>query len=191
MGVGQHLLVATPPRPAIPICLGRFPHSLFLSSALPRCRFSLSCNSFFALLFILLLYSFVMSFPVGHRGTRILRLPSRQVRSQASNVGVGSSGYDASEDHNSQNLFVNSPSSESSSETEKRPNRIPYPLSIAMVLLGSALVFSLIMFVKGGPSSILAAIAKSGFAAAFMLIFVSEIGDKEKVKTKAAVLLRA
>lgn len=105
-------------------------------------------------------------------------MPSRQVRSQASNVGVGSSGYDASEDHNSQNLFVNSPSSESSSETEKRPNRIPYPLSIAMVLLGSALVFSLIMFVKGGPSSILAAIAKSGFAAAFMLIFVSEIGDK-------------
>lgn len=105
-------------------------------------------------------------------------MPSRQVRSQASNVGVGSSGYDSSEDHNSQNLFVNSPSSESSSETEKRPNRIPYPLSIAMVLLGSALVFSLIMFVKGGPSSILAAIAKSGFAAAFMLIFVSEIGDK-------------
>lgn len=47
-----------------------------------------------------------------------------------------------------------------------------------MVLIGSALVFSLIMFVKGGPSSILAAIAKSGFTAAFTLISVSEIGDK-------------
>lgn len=60
----------------------------------------------------------------------------------------------------------------------KPPNRIPYPLSIAFVLLGCGLVFSLIAFVKGGPSSVLAAIAKSGFTAAFTLIFVSEIGDK-------------
>jgi len=60
----------------------------------------------------------------------------------------------------------------------KPPNQIPYPLSIAFVLLGCALVFSLIAFVKGGPSSVLAAIAKSGFTAAFTLIFVSEIGDK-------------
>ena len=60
----------------------------------------------------------------------------------------------------------------------KPPTQIPYPLSIAFVLLGCAFVFSLIAFVKGGPSSILAAIAKSGFTAAFTLIFVSEIGDK-------------
>ena len=55
---------------------------------------------------------------------------------------------------------------------------MPYPLSIALVLFGCALVFSLVNFVKGGPSSLLAAIAKSGFTAAFTLIFVSEIGDK-------------
>lgn len=62
--------------------------------------------------------------------------------------------------------------------SQKRPERIPYPLSIALVLFGSALVFLLIAFVKGGPSAVLAAIAKSGFTAAFTLIFVSEIGDK-------------
>ena len=55
---------------------------------------------------------------------------------------------------------------------------MPYPLSIALVLFGCALVFSLVNFVKGGPSSLLAAVAKSGFTAAFTLIFVSEIGDK-------------
>jgi len=60
----------------------------------------------------------------------------------------------------------------------KPPSKIPYPLSIAIVLLGCTLVFSLIAFVRGGPSSILAAIAKSGLTAAFTLIFVSEIGDK-------------
>lgn len=59
-----------------------------------------------------------------------------------------------------------------------KPNRIPYPISIALVLFGCTLVFSLIAFVKGGPSSVLAAIAKSGFTAAFTLIFISEIGDK-------------
>lgn len=62
--------------------------------------------------------------------------------------------------------------------SEKPPDRIPYPLSIAIVLFGCALAFSLITFTKGGPSSLLAAIAKSGFTAAFTLIFVSEIGDK-------------
>lgn len=31
---------------------------------------------------------------------------------------------------------------------------------------------------KGGPAALMAAIAKSGFSAAFALIFVSEIGDK-------------
>ena len=62
--------------------------------------------------------------------------------------------------------------------SERRPNQIPYPLAIAIVLCGCALVFCLIAFIKGSPSAVLSAIAKSGFTAAFSLIFVSEIGDK-------------
>lgn len=48
------------------------------------------------------------------------------------------------------------------------------------VLLGCTLAFSLIVLSKGNPSTIIAAVAKSGFTAAFTLIFVSEIGDKVK-----------
>ena len=63
-------------------------------------------------------------------------------------------------------------------DSQKPPIQIPYPLAIALVLFGCGSVFSLIAFVKGGPSTLLAAISKSGFTAAFSLIFVSEIGDK-------------
>lgn len=73
--------------------------------------------------------------------------------------------------------------------SKKPPEQMPYPLQIALVLLGSALVFSLIAFVKGGPSSALAAIAKSGFTAAFTLIFVSEIGDKVTKQTNLLFFL--
>lgn len=100
------------------------------------------------------------------------------IRAQASNVGTGSGGYEGKGENDNQRIFVNGPPSDSSSNIEKPPDRIPYPLSIAIVLFGCALVFSLITFTKGGPSSLLAAIAKSGFTAAFTLIFVSEIGDK-------------
>ncbi|KAA8527863.1 hypothetical protein F0562_035268 [Nyssa sinensis] len=99
------------------------------------------------------------------------------IRAQASNVGVGSGGYEERGENDSQNIFSNGPPCDNSSEIGEPPNRIPYPLSIAIVLFGGALAYSLIAFVKG-PSSLLAAIAKSGFTAAFTLIFVSEIGDK-------------
>lgn len=119
-----------------------------------------------------------LSLSLRSKETRKFKSIVSPIRSQASNVGVGSSNYDGREEFDSQNLIPNDPSSESSSQSERRPSRIPYPLSIAMVLSGCALAFSLIMFVKGGPSTILEAIAKTGFTAAFTLIFVSEIGDK-------------
>ncbi|XP_031269883.1 protein PAM71-homolog, chloroplastic-like [Pistacia vera] len=100
------------------------------------------------------------------------------VRAHASNVGLGSGGYEGREENDNQKIFVNGPTSDGSSDNQKPPSRIPYPLSIAIVLFGCTLVFSLIAFVKGGPTLLLAAIAKSGFTAAFSLIFVSEIGDK-------------
>ncbi|KAJ7010000.1 hypothetical protein NC653_000649 [Populus alba x Populus x berolinensis] len=100
-------------------------------------------------------------------------------RAQASNVGIGSGGYEGKEEQDNQKSFVNGPPGDNLPEIVKPPSKIPYPLSIAIVLLGCTLVFSLIAFVRGGPSSILAAIAKSGLTAAFTLIFVSEIGDKQ------------
>ncbi|KAK6914213.1 Gdt1 family [Dillenia turbinata] len=101
------------------------------------------------------------------------------IRAQASNVSIGSEGYEDRKENENENIFVNSPAGDNASELGKKPSSlIPYPVSIALVLLGCSAVFSLIAFVKGGPSSILAAIAKSGFTAAFTLIFVSEIGDK-------------
>lgn len=111
------------------------------------------------------------------REVSILNLVRSATRIQASNVGIGG-GYEGKEENDNKKIFVDSPQSDISSEIEKSPDRIPYPLSIAIVLLGCALVFSLIAFVQGEPSSLLAAISKSGFTAAFTLIFVSEIGDK-------------
>ncbi|GAB4851412.1 Protein PAM71-, chloroplastic [Ancistrocladus abbreviatus] len=119
----------------------------------------------------------IITASLRYRGRSSLKSIASPVRSQASNVGVGSSGYDEGEKNDSQKILAD-PTNESLRQLEKPPNRIPYPLSIAMVLFGCALVYSLIMFVKRGPPSILAAIAKSGFTAAFTLIFVSEIGDK-------------
>ncbi|OMO99313.1 hypothetical protein CCACVL1_03860 [Corchorus capsularis] len=112
------------------------------------------------------------------RCRKISRLSStcRTLRAQASNVGIGSGGYEGRDEKEDHKSFV--PSSDSSSEVVKPPSQIPYPISVALVLLGCAAVFSLISFAKFGPSSFLSAIAKSGLTAAFSLIFVSEIGDK-------------
>lgn len=98
-------------------------------------------------------------------------------RPHASSASVGAGGYGENGD---KNMFSHGASSDgtSSSRPPKQPSRISYPLSIAGVLLGCALAFSIIVSIKGGPSSLVAAIAKSGFTAAFTLIFVSEIGDK-------------
>ncbi|KAG6791307.1 hypothetical protein POTOM_000423 [Populus tomentosa] len=125
------------------------------------------------------------------RRREISKLNSRPgtFRAQASNVGIGSGGYEGKEEQDNQKSFVNGPPGDNLPEIVKPPSKIPYPLSIAIVLLGCTLVFSLIAFVRGGPSSILAAIAKSGLTAAFTLIFVSEIGDKVLLGSMGALSL--
>ncbi|CAM0884404.1 unnamed protein product [Alopecurus aequalis] len=50
--------------------------------------------------------------------------------------------------------------------------------AIAAVLLLCSLASTFFIFFKGQPSAVVASLAKSGFTAAFTLIFVSEIGDK-------------
>lgn len=93
-------------------------------------------------------------------------------------MGVGSEGYNGKEEKDNHKSLKEDSTNDSSFEILKPPSRIPYPLSIAIVLFGCALVFTLVAFAKGGPSSLLPAVAKSGLTAAFTLIFVSEIGDK-------------
>ncbi|KAK9160134.1 hypothetical protein Syun_006475 [Stephania yunnanensis] len=113
--------------------------------------------------------------PVTYRG--VLRLNSNYgtIKAQASNFSVGSGEYEGRGENDNRNL---SPANENTSKPEKPLSHVPYLVSILLVLLGCAIAFSLIAFVNGGPSLLLAAIAKTGFTAAFSLIFVSEIGDK-------------
>lgn len=49
-------------------------------------------------------------------------------------------------------------------------------IGAALLLCTLAAVF--FVFFKGEPSAVVSMLAKSGFTAAFTLIFVSEIGDK-------------
>ncbi|CAL0333546.1 unnamed protein product [Lupinus luteus] len=107
-----------------------------------------------------------------------LNLANGIIRAQASNVSFGPGDYGSNNEKDRHNVVEGTDISDSSSKIVKPPNRIPYAISIALVLSGGALLFSLIAFLKRGPSTVLAAIAKSGFTAAFSLIFVSEIGDK-------------
>nr|XP_043631728.1 protein PAM71-homolog, chloroplastic isoform X1 [Erigeron canadensis] len=109
-----------------------------------------------------------------HRDVAKPHFARKSLRVNASNVG----GYAGREENDTQSLSTDNPNSDDSSDIKKLPNQIPYAVSVALVLSGCALVFSMIAFGKGAPSTLLAAIAKSGFTAAFMLIFVSEIGDK-------------
>ncbi|XP_057767640.1 protein PAM71-homolog, chloroplastic-like [Salvia miltiorrhiza] len=101
---------------------------------------------------------------------------SRSIRSHALNVGAGSGSYDERQGNDSQSSSAEQ-HTETSSKIEKSPDRIPYLFPIAVVLCSCTLAFLLILL-KNGPASVLPALAKSGFTAAFSLIFVSEIGDK-------------
>lgn len=121
--------------------------------------------------------SSTLPFSLQHRAQSSLNARSTSDIVHASNVGFGSAGYDERQESDEQNTVAPN-TRNSSTENEKSPYQIPYPLSIALVLCGCGFVFSLIAFTKGNPSSVLGAIAKSGFTAAFSLIFVSEIGDK-------------
>lgn len=152
-GLGSHT-------PLIP--KGKPPLSFAILNALPSCTY-FSTNTTLS--------------PLRCRQKLGLSLARGTIRAQASNISVGPGDYGSNNEKDSQNVSDRNSVDDSSSKIVK-PTQIPYPVSIAFVLFGCALVFSLIAFVKGGPSSVLAAIAKSGFTAAFTLIFVSEIGDK-------------
>ncbi|KAL9659091.1 hypothetical protein QQ045_009811 [Rhodiola kirilowii] len=113
---------------------------------------------------------------VGWRRISKLNMPLLTIRAQPSDVGSGSEGNEKKEVETE--VYTSGRTGDSLSINGKQPDQLRYALSAASVLIGTGLIFSLIAFAKGGPSSILDVIAKSGFTAAFSLILVSEIGDK-------------
>ncbi|ONK79581.1 uncharacterized protein A4U43_C01F7830 [Asparagus officinalis] len=117
-------------------------------------------------------------FALQCRYTSQLKSLHRIIKVQASNLDLGAGSYEDSGANDRHKDLVNSSANETSAQSTKPLSGPRYLLSIAGVLLGCALLFTLIVSFKGGPSALVAALAKSGFTAAFTLIFVSEIGDK-------------
>uniref|UniRef100_A0A453AHH9 GDT1 family protein n=1 Tax=Aegilops tauschii subsp. strangulata TaxID=200361 RepID=A0A453AHH9_AEGTS len=99
------------------------------------------------------------------------------VRVQTSNIDLGAGSYGGDE-AGGRREQLDSSGTKSSNEPAKPVSGSRYMQAIAAVLLLCALASAFIVFFKGQPSAVVAALAKSGFTAAFMLIFVSEIGDK-------------
>ncbi|CAM0884403.1 unnamed protein product [Alopecurus aequalis] len=99
------------------------------------------------------------------------------VRVQTSNVNFGAGSYDGDQAGTNARQLEGS-GTKSSNEPEKPLTRYRYMQAIAAVLLLCSLASTFFIFFKGQPSAVVASLAKSGFTAAFTLIFVSEIGDK-------------
>ncbi|KAJ6812184.1 GDT1-like protein 2, chloroplastic [Iris pallida] len=119
-------------------------------------------------------------YPILRQHRYISRLRSSQgiIKAQASNFDIGAGSYDGAGQSDKDTSPRRGSNNDISSQQDKPLSGPGYLISVAAVLLGCTLAFSLIVSLKGGPSAIIAALAKSGFTAAFTLIFISEIGDK-------------
>ncbi|GER45558.1 GDT1-like protein 2 [Striga asiatica] len=130
----------------------------------------------------------------------------RTIRAHALNVGSGSDGYEErQENDDSHRTSADAHHSDDSSKiykdernsseglanhvlSEASHDQVPNLFPTALLLCACAAGFLLFLFTKG-PSSLLPALAKSGFTAAFSLIFVSEIGDKVLLGSMGALSL--
>ncbi|KAK8448526.1 hypothetical protein SEVIR_7G028100v4 [Setaria viridis] len=99
------------------------------------------------------------------------------VRVQMSNVNVGAGAYEGDGATNHGEHMDNSATKDSNKPT-KPLSGSSYLQSIGAVLLLCALAAGFFVLFKGQPSAVVSMLARSGFTAAFALIFVSEIGDK-------------
>lgn len=98
---------------------------------------------------------------------------------KASGADFGSNIYEEDGDKNPQKKFsVDGSRSENDSAPVKQKGSLHFTRSIVGVLIIVTVAATVLTLISGGPSSLMAAISKSGFTAAFALIFVSEIGDK-------------
>lgn len=114
---------------------------------------------------------------VGCRLLSWLKPIRYDVRVQTSNIDLGAGSYEGDE-AGGRREQLDSSGTKSSNEPAKPVSGSRYMQAVAAVLLLCALASAFIVFFKGQPSAVVAALAKSGFTAAFTLIFVSEIGDK-------------
>ncbi|CAO2034164.1 unnamed protein product [Urochloa humidicola] len=104
--------------------------------------------------------------------------PTRHdVRVQMSNVNVGAGSYEG-DGATSHGEHLGNSATRDSNKPAKPLSGSSYLQSIGAVLLLCTLAAGFFVLFKGQPSAVVSALAKSGFTAAFSLIFVSEIGDK-------------
>lgn len=99
------------------------------------------------------------------------------VRAQMSNVNVGAGSYGGDE-ANGHGEHLDTSATGDPNKLAKQLSGSRYLQPVGVVLFLCALATSFFVFFKGQSSAVVAMLAKSGFTAAFTLIFVSEIGDK-------------
>ncbi|KAG2565280.1 hypothetical protein PVAP13_7NG063600 [Panicum virgatum] len=96
------------------------------------------------------------------------------VRVQMSNVNVGAGSYEGDGANRHEEHLDNSATRDSNKPTKPLSGSSFQSIGAVLLLCTLAAGF----FFKGQPSAVVSMLAKSGFTAAFTLIFVSEIGDK-------------
>ncbi|KAG2570941.1 GDT1-like protein 2, chloroplastic isoform X1 [Panicum virgatum] len=96
------------------------------------------------------------------------------VRVQMSNVNIGAGSYEEDGANSHGEHLDNSATRDSNKPTKPLSGSSFQSIGAALLLCALAAGF----FFKGQPSAVVSMLAKSGFTAAFTLIFVSEIGDK-------------
>jgi len=100
------------------------------------------------------------------------------VRVQMSNVNVGAGSYEGDGANRHEEHLDNSATRDSNKPTKPLSGSSFQSIGAVLLLCTLAAGF----FFKGQPSAVVSMLAKSGFTAAFTLIFVSEIGDKVHFK---------
>lgn len=119
-------------------------------------------------------YNVTRSLPLRrfpHSSTRIapsfrhVSVPRLQITASSSSPSAGSGSFESPRESKDENV-------------PKRRAPLQAIAGVSALVGVGTLVGVALTLSQGGPAALMAAIAKSGFSAAFALIFVSEIGDK-------------
>eukprot|EP00252_Welwitschia_mirabilis_P028001 TRINITY_DN9901_c0_g1_i1.p1 TRINITY_DN9901_c0_g1~~TRINITY_DN9901_c0_g1_i1.p1 ORF type:complete len:342 (-),score=73.62 TRINITY_DN9901_c0_g1_i1:408-1433(-) len=108
-----------------------------------------------------------------------LAVTQGSIKTQASNVDFGADRCNSNNEKETESSpMIDGSQSKGVSDLMQRKEMMRFILYLAGILGVLMLAAFVASIFTGGPSAFLAAITKSGFTAAFTLIFVSEIGDK-------------